>query len=255
MIILALACTDLQSRPLPPGEVSSHDTSLPPGTEETTAPQDTAAPAACPADMVRLEGDFAPVCMDRFEAPNVSGALPLVMYTLTEADRWCQARDKRLCYDDEWLLACEGSAGTDYPYGDTHQPGVCNDEEKWRTYSQSSLSLWPAAASSAEVETLDALLAAAAAVSETAAEHIDWLYQAEPSGSNVDCTNETGAYDLSGNVEEWTLRRDGGTEGFTGNLKGRYWSESRTCGSNITTHADAFRFYEIGFRCCQPAAR
>ena len=242
----------LSSRPLPPAEgPSATDSQSPEETEtrsdDTSTPTDTGTPAPCPDDMVALDG----FCMDRYEAPNQAGALPLVMYTLVESEAWCSQREKRLCFDDEWLSACEGSAGTDYPYGEAHEPGVCNDEEIWRTYSQSSLSLWPSSASSPDIDSLDALLAAASASSEAAAQHVAWLYQAEASGSNTGCTNETGVFDLTGNVEEWTLRRDGGTTSFTGNLKGRYWSETRTCGSNLTSHGDTFRFYEIGFRCCQ----
>ena len=84
-----------------------------------------------------------------------------------------------------------------------------------------------------------------------AAEHVAALYQGLGSGAKVGCTNEVGAFDLTGNVEEWTRRRDGGKKDFHGNLKGRYWADVRTCVDNITSHGDGFRFYEIGFRCCQ----
>ncbi len=249
-MLLLLACGGgLQSRPLPPAHATSDTQTISADSAtDSTGDTDTAddTEPLCPADMVALES----VCMDRYEAPNEAGALPLVMYTLVESAAWCAARGRRLCYDDEWLAACAGSSGLAYPYGDVHQPGVCNDEETWRTYNQSSLSLWPASASAADIDSLDALLAAAAQGSQTAADHVEALYQAEPGGSNTGCVGEAGVYDLVGNVEEWTLRRDGGSSNFTGNLKGRYWAESRTCASNITTHADTFRFYEIGFRCC-----
>jgi len=145
------------------------------------------APTPCPPDMVLVDSLPAPpglrFCIDRHEAPNQAGADPLVMYSFVEAAARCQARSKRLCFDDEWTLACATPAGLKYPYGNTHQPGVCND--------------------------------------------------------------------LCGNVEEWTRRRNGGGGAqFLGNLKGRYWAEARTCQSGVTTHANAFRFYEIGFRCC-----
>jgi hypothetical protein len=54
--------------------------------------------------------------------PNRAGALPLVMYTFVEAEAWCAARDRRLCFDDEWLAACAGSDGLAYPYGATRVP-------------------------------------------------------------------------------------------------------------------------------------
>lgn len=220
------------------------------GGVETSGGGGEGGAAPCPADMA-LVGS---ACMDLYEAPNIEGAMPLVMYTLYESEEWCAARGKRLCFDDEWLAACEGASASAYPYGADYQAGACNDEEVWRVYSQNALNGWPAAASNVDIDDLDDLLAQAEAAStagQVAADEVAELYQAEPSGSNAACAGETGVFDLVGNVEEWTLRADGG-EGpdFSGNLKGRYWAESRTCQSNVKVHANAFRFYEIGFRCC-----
>lgn len=231
------------------------DDTAPVDTEEpqdTGEPVDTDVGGACPSGMVLVDGV---VCMDRYEAPNVAGADPLVMLTFTESEAWCVARGKRLCFDDEWQSACEGSAGNAYPYGPTRVPGKCNDEEAWRVYTQSLLSGWPYGLAVTSADTLDdlyALARAAGASGTAAADHVDSLYQAEGSGTNAGCVGEAGVYDLVGNVEEWTRRRDGGTTDFHGKLKGRYWSESRTCQQGVTTHGDAFRFYEIGFRCCAP---
>jgi formylglycine-generating enzyme required for sulfatase activity len=188
-------------------------------------------------------------CMDIYEAPNQPGELPLVMYTWQEAGAWCDARGKRLCTDDEWQAACEGGSGRAYPYGDTQDPGRCNDEETWLVYSQDELNTWPSSASTPGVESLEELLAAAG----SAATEVRDLYQGEGAGVNSGCVNHYAVYDLVGNVEEWTTRADGGEASFHGNLKGRYWAESRTCQSNVTVHGDTFRFYEIGFRCCQDA--
>ena len=206
-------------------------------------------PGGCPEHMAEV----GQVCMDRYEAPARPGALPLVMYTLHDARRWCEARGKRLCYDDEWTAACTGEADTAYPYGDRHQPGVCHDDQRWRTYDQELLNGWPVEASSPDVESLDELLDGVLAISAraaAAADHVEWLYQGAGGGEHLGCVNEHRVFDLTGNVEEWTLRRDGGAPSFHGKLKGRYWAETRTCIQGVTTHADAFRFYEIGFRCC-----
>jgi formylglycine-generating enzyme required for sulfatase activity len=204
----------------------------------------------CAAEMVPVAG----ACMDRYEAPNVAGALPLVMYTFVEAEAWCAARTKRLCFDDEWQTACEGPDLWAYPYGNTRVVGECNDDKVWRTYNQTLLNGWPPSASSPGVGSLADLFAAARAVGTTAAQaadHVESLYQGEGGGANAACVGAAGAYDLVGNVEEWTRRRDGGEPQFHGKLKGRYWAESRTCQNGVTTHGDAFRFYEIGFRCCR----
>jgi formylglycine-generating enzyme required for sulfatase activity len=210
---------------------------------------DAAAP--CPPDMVAL----ADSCMDRYEAPGIAGALPLVMYTFDEAEAWCGARGRRLCFDDEWQSACEGPDGNAYPYGDTHQPGACRDDAVWRVYNQSLLNGWPASASTPDVTSLDELLTAARAVSPGAADHVESLYQGTGSGERTACVGAAGAHDLVGDVEEWTRRRDGGEPQFHGNLKGRYWAESRTCQSKVLVHGDSFRFYEIGFRCCAAQGR
>ena len=212
-------------------------------------PQTVHLGLVCPADMVQVT-DF---CIDQYEAPNVAGASPLVMYSFDEAQAWCSARGLRLCYDDEWTRACAGPEGLAWPYGNVYQPGVCNDEEIWRWYDQTRLNKWPSSVCTPDVVSLDQLLAAAAAVSEDAADsadHVEWLYQGEGSGTNAGCVSVEGVLDLCGNIEEWTQRRDGGTANFHGNLKGRYWAEARSCQSDVTSHGDAYRFYELGFRCC-----
>jgi formylglycine-generating enzyme required for sulfatase activity len=221
---------------------------------QADAPEGELDAAACPPDMAQV----AAFCIDRYEAPNVAGALPLVMFTFDEAAAWCAARGKRLCFDDEWTTSCEGPAGTSYPYGDLHVPGVCNDEETWLPYDQSKLNGWPWSVSKPDITSLAELLDAARAVSASgkiAADHVQELYQGEASGSNLGCVGPDGVFDLCGNVEEWTRRRDGGDgPDFSGALKGRYWAESRTCQQAVKSHGNGFRFYEIGFRCCRDAS-
>ena len=248
------ACTgdDLPTKRHPPRPTDTADTRHEDTLQDTA---DTTTPSPCPADMALVDSTApAPFCMDLYEAPGRAGALPFVMFNLLEASSWCEARDKRLCWDDEWQAACEGNARSAYPYGDQRHAGVCNDEETWLTYTQSLLDLWPWTLDTTPLETLDDLWAAVRATGTngaSAADHVLSLYQGEGSGENTGCTNETTILDTIGNVEEWTLRRDGGATDFHGNLKGRYWADTRTCQDNITSHGDAFRFYEIGFRCCQ----
>lgn len=215
----------------------------------------------CPEDMVLIDPGaappapqlLAPVCMDRYEAPNRLGELPLVMLNFDEAEAWCGRHHKRLCFDDEWTYSCAGPEGYKYPYGNTRRPGVCNDAKLWKSYNQSLLNGWPYTFDGSGYDTLEALLSGVSDVSssaQAAAEHIRALYQAEVAGSYPGCLGVGEARDLTGSVEEWTRRRSGGEPQFHGNLKGRYWADTRTCQNNITTHGDGFRFYEIGFRCC-----
>ncbi len=210
--------------------------------------------AGCAEDMQLVAANgLAPFCMDRFEAPNTPEGLALVMSTFDEAVAWCAARGRRLCFDDEWTAACEGPQGYAYPYGDGHQPGVCNDNKTWKPYDPDLLSAWPWGLSFASFETLAHVLDAAAATGPggaASATHVEALYQGSAAGANTGCGGAYGVFDLVGNVEEWTRRRDGGMPDFHGNLKGRYWAEPRTCQQGVKSHGDAFRFYEIGFRCC-----
>ncbi len=213
------------------------------------ADQQDADLGPCGADMVQVGS----ICMDRYEAPNRRDALPLVMYSFDEAASWCAHRGKRLCFDDEWTEACAGASNLAYPYGDEQQPGRCNDDKTWKVYNQDLLNQWPWNLDTDPIESLAELLdlvRAQSAQAAQAADHVQALYQGDPSGSHGGCVSSFGVFDTEGNVEEWTRRRDGGQPGFHGNLKGRYWAEPRTCQSNVTVHGDTFRFYEIGFRCC-----
>ena len=257
LLVLLLACTtgtpDRHGPDDPPQDSTPTDSDADTDADADTdtdvdADSDTDTTSPCPVDMALVGG----ACMDLYEAPNRAGALPLVMYSFDEAEDWCEARDKRLCTDAEWELACAGAQGQAYPYGDAHQPGVCNDEETWLVYSQDQLNTWPSDASEPEIENLEDLFAQAASIGSgaIAADEVQSLYQGEGGGENPGCAGAAGVFDLVGNVEEWTRRDDGGSAEFHGNLKGRYWAEARTCQSEVTTHGDGFRFYEIGFRCC-----
>ncbi|MEI7891570.1 MAG: SUMF1/EgtB/PvdO family nonheme iron enzyme [Myxococcales bacterium] len=185
----------------------------------------------CPADMVPLQAlDSVPFCMDPYEAPNVRGDKPYIMENAVSGNVWCAQRGKRLCYDDEWEVACGGPGGLVYPYGNEYQPGRCNDGKTWIQVDERLLAEWPSKASMLEASR---------------------LYQGTLAGSLPGCVSVYGVVDLVGNVEEWTLRRDGSAV-----LKGCYWAgcyggSKPTCRSTNGAHADSFRFYETGFRCCR----
>ncbi len=190
-----------------------------------------AVSSPCPEGMAKV-GSF---CMDRYEAPNEKGAKPLVMQSAITAAAWCKMHDKRLCDQDEWEAACEGPNHWTYPYGNTHVTSRCNDDKLWKVVNEKLIATWPSAAAKAEV---------------------DKLYQAAPSGSYAECVSADGIYDLTGNVEEWTVRTKPSASGYPHVLKGCYWAScyggsKPTCGWNNPAHADGFMFYETGFRCCR----
>jgi formylglycine-generating enzyme required for sulfatase activity len=220
------------------------------------------APAACPADMVLVEGvhheyvqrlctsynaghcwGFFPgalavepretpvrVCVDRFEWPNRAGARPAIMLRFTEAEARCAAAGKRLCTEFEWETACEGPLVLPFPYGHAQDPRACNVSKPYMTVSEEKLLSEDPKVRSAEAQR---------------------VWQGEPSGSFPACVSPFGAVDLVGNVEEWvsTSRPEWP---YRSSLKGGYWSKPWAgCRGTNDSHGPMFRFYEVGFRCCK----
>jgi formylglycine-generating enzyme required for sulfatase activity len=176
-------------------------------------------------------------CMDRFEAPNELGQDPIVMQDALDAEAWCAAIDKRLCTEDEWVIACEGPQGHVYPYGDAHVASACNDDKTWIVVNESALNTWP---------------------SDTAKAEVAKLWQGAPSGFYAECVSDYGVYDLTGNIEEWVVRTQPHVNSYPHVLKGCYWAgcyggAKPKCSSTNPAHADGFRYYETGFRCCKDA--
>jgi formylglycine-generating enzyme required for sulfatase activity len=226
---------------------STGDSSASAVADASTAPVLRAT--GCPDDMAAIAGGdareadagdagdagLAAFCIDRYEAPNVRGELPFAQQTAYDGEAWCAARAKRLCTQDEWVRACEGSRGRRFPYGDAHRTSACNDDRPWIEVRWKELAKWPDAAALAEGTR---------------------LYQADMSGARAACVSEDGVYDLTGNVAEW-VRRSGPPPrpGFDHVLKGCYWAgcyhePQPNCTFANRAHASSFRTYEAGFRCC-----
>ena len=188
--LLALtACSGPARPPATPGvaipvEPDADQAPPPPATEPGADAWETAEAAAtaaqtfvdgCPADMVPI-GRF---CIDRYEAPNVAGEVPIALSTAYDGEAWCTARGKRLCSQDEWVRACEGPRARKYPYGDRYREGVCNDDHPWILVHWKALAKWPR---------------------DEALEEATRLLQADMSGARAECVSEEGVYDLTGNV-------------------------------------------------------
>ncbi|AKT40870.1 formylglycine-generating enzyme family protein [Chondromyces crocatus] len=239
--------------------------SAPPSTREPhdRFADDPTISAACPPDMTLVEGDFCPAlayrcarpaedhgfgcaeyergqrcleptdprrfCIDRHEWPNRIGEPPTVFVDWHDARSLCAGAGKRLCRRSEWTLACEGPKRLPYPWGFVRAPSPCNVDR------------------AAIPPDVPALLRPS-----TRDEELARLWQADPIGSHPDCISSFGAYDLSGNVDEWTdnLADDPGTS-TPSTLNGGYWGPVRnTCRLTTTAHGPDFRFYQVGFRCC-----
>ncbi|MCL2778789.1 MAG: formylglycine-generating enzyme family protein [Polyangiaceae bacterium] len=221
------------------------------------------AQSVCPEGMVEVEGDYCPsveqkclrwldpetttprrcaeyaetgtcqtatakkhFCIDRFEYPNKAGEIPVVMKTWHEAASTCKAQGKRLCTGGEWTLACEGQERLPYPYGYARNSDACNIDKPHPDVDEKAL---------ANPTTRDA--------------ELQRLWQGEASGSRESCVSPFGAFDMTGNVDEWVVNES--AKPYKSGLKGGYWGPVRDrCRSMTTGHNEDFAFYQIGFRCC-----
>src|SRR5262245_4177442 len=67
-------------------------------------------------------------CIDRDEYAAPGGALPLADQSWMTASELCQNQGKRLCFESEWIFACEGVAMLPYPYGFVRDASICNHD-------------------------------------------------------------------------------------------------------------------------------
>ena len=216
------------------GEESAGEAELAPGPEPSPKPA-VQIVDGCLDDMVPIGG----YCIDRYEAPNVKGELPLALVTAYDGEAWCTERGKRLCTQNEWVRACEGPHGRSYPYGNEHRDDVCNDDKGWILVHWKALAKWPR---------------------DPALDEATRLFQADMSGARAECVSEEGVADLTGNVAEWVRRSTPSSRpGYDHVLKGCYWAgcykEPRpSCEFTNAAHPGTFRTYEAGFRCCSKRA-
>ena len=175
-------------------------------------------------------------CIDQYEYPNQKGAHPPWMVDWYTAMGLCAAEGKRLCYESEWVAACEGPDETPFPYGWERSKQKCNIDNPWINPSLSKVYSRKPSVSEPELKRLD---------------------QSVPSGSMEGCVSGYGVYDLTGNLDEWALAdRDRPEErAVFAALKGGAWGHVRNACRPVTTSHDAlFRYYFVSFRCCQDAA-
>ncbi len=168
-------------------------------------------------------------CIDKYEWPNKAGEEPVVMKNWYEARDACQSIGKRLCTQDEWTLACEGPEHLPYPYGYTRDATACNIDKDAIQVNESALKR-----------------------PDKRAAEVARLWQGEASGSRPNCKSPFGVFDMTGNVDEWTVNETGNPHNSA--LKGGYWSWVRgRCRAVTAGHDEGFRYYQIGWRCCAGA--
>jgi hypothetical protein len=186
------------------------------------------------------------VCVDRWEgrldggspydvpsggiAVSQAGEVPQGYISGDVAANACAAASKRLCTLDEWLLACAGSQGRLYPYGDAYLPDACNEGRE----THPVVELFGAAADWSSTQMNDPRLN----------QLPDSL---APSGAFADCVTPEGVHDLHGNLHEWI-------DDPAGTFKGGFFVDATMnglgCTYTTTAHTFDYHDYSTGFRCC-----
>ena len=194
--------------------------------------------AFAPQQSCRAEEGRIAFCIDRYEYPNRKDARPARMLDWYQAQATCEAKDKRLCWASEWTAACEGPEHTPFPYGWVRDHDACNmdnfyidprrpsDKAQFYFYSKDR---------------------------EVAQKELSRLDQSVPSGAMESCKSGFGAYDMTGNVDEWVVSDQPPREKSRwAGLKGGAWGHVRSqCRPMTTSHEPEFTYYFVGFRCCR----
>jgi len=173
-------------------------------------------------------------CIDRYEYPNTKGGHPPVMVDWYDGMGACAALGKRLCWESEWVAACEGPEKLPFPYGRKRDATKCNIDNPWKSPD------------------LDAVYSPKREIQDAELLRLD---QSVPSGSKEGCVSGFGVYDLTGNFDEWVLAEEEIGDSKWAKLKGGAWGHVRNaCRPFTTKHPPEFTYYFISFRCCADPA-
>jgi hypothetical protein len=168
--------------------------------------------------------------MELVRAVSVAGAVPQGYINQLQAAAACAEAGKRLCSDAEWLRACRGPNSSTYPYGDSLMLGVCNDHRDQHPaieYFGTSDSWIFSELDNACLNQLPSSLDAA--------------------GANPGCAATEGAFDMMGNLHEWTADSAGT---FRGGFYVDTVQNGLGCLYATTAHNTLHWDYSTGFRCC-----
>jgi hypothetical protein len=228
-------------------------------TNEPTSPdggpaEAPAAPKACPAEMILVEGSYCPnvrqeclrymdppgrygtlrcaefkqpatcagerqpmrFCIDREEHAEAADTRPRVNVSWTQASVACRDRGARLCLESEWQFACEGEEMRPYPYGFARDSTACNIDQTHLGKPEQGLKDLRA-----------------------------------PVSEFPRCASPFGVHDMTGNVDEWTERAEAVAPNRSV-LHGGWWLPARnSCRAATSHHNEAYFGPQVGFRCCK----
>jgi len=161
-----------------------------------------------------------------------AGSTPSGYLSGVMAARACERANKRLCAEEEWVVACRGEKNRKFPYGETYVEGKCNVYRATHParvlHGNPSVGHWDPRLNEVD-EGGDPLL--------------------RPTGGTPDCHSDWGTdavYDMVGNLDEWIDDPDGT---FVGGFYARSTREG--CDARIEVHAYEYYDYSLGVRCCR----
>ena len=170
-----------------------------------------------------------PTAGDSVRAMSAPGLVPQGYISQPVAAAACERAGKRLCSNTEWLRACRGPDSLTWPYGDG-PGGTCNDARACHPavqYFESSADwIW----SELGHPCLNQLPAGLA-----------------QTGDHPGCVTAEGAWDMAGNLHEWTSDPNG-------TFRGGFYVDTAINGPGClyatTAHSVYHWDYSTGFRCC-----
>lgn len=171
------------------------------------------------------------------QARNQRGDIPSGYLSADVSEAVCQRAGKRLCSEQEWLMACRGQEGRKFPYGDEYRHGVCNVFRD--THPAQALHQDPSEGH------LDPRL-------NLVKEGDQSLLR--PSGSAPECASHWGSdavYDMVGNLDEWVMATD--SDSTLGKFLGGFYARATRegCDAAVSSHAKSYFDYSLGTRCCR----
>jgi formylglycine-generating enzyme len=211
---------------------------------------------SCPKEMVRVLDRF---CVDKWEgslvrrlpdgktephspyvtpedghvyvAQSAPDVVPQAYLSAKQAEAACREAGKRLCQPAEWRVACGGSQGYAFPYGPKREKGTCHDSGKapmMTFYASTMKKGWgKKELNDPRNNQLKGTLA--------------------KTGAYPGCVNDFGAFDMVGNLHEWTADTNG-------TFQGGYWLDTSQhgdgCAYRTIAHGYTYHDYSTGFRCC-----